>query len=476
MKTPALSFPPPAAVNPNLVAFASDALGEAVSGVVGDVAAAGGRALLVGGCVRDALLGARPKDVDIEVYGLEPGALKNVLRRRFEVISVGLSYGVFKLRGCEVDVSLPRRESKNGTGHRGFDVWGDPFMPLAEAASRRDFTVNAIYWDPRTGELLDPWNGRADLAAGVLRHTSAAFADDPLRVLRAMQFAARFLLVPAAETVELCRRIEPEGLPAERIFEEWSKLIVKGRKPSLGLAFLRDCGWVKYYPELDALTGVPQDPEWHPEGDVWNHTAHCLDAYAAARVGDVWEDTVVGFAVLCHDFGKAVTTRREESDGRIHAYGHEAAGVPLARSFLERMTRHRDLIESVLPLVEFHMRPHELWRTNASDAAIRRLARKVGRIDRLVRVDAADRGGRPPLVSDSPTHGPWLLERAAALALKDAAPRPILKGRHLIALGLAPGRGFSAILKAGFEAQLDGAFADAAGAVAWARERLGEQG
>ncbi|MDR2863869.1 MAG: HD domain-containing protein [Puniceicoccales bacterium] len=435
--------------------------------VVEAVTAAGGRALLVGGCVRDALLGAQPKDVDIEVYGLEAAALERVLRSRFAIVSVGQSFGVFKLKGCEVDVSLPRRESKAGTGHCGFVVQGDPHMGIAEAAARRDFTINAIYWDPRTGELLDPHGGRADLAGKIMRHTSPAFSEDPLRVLRAMQFAARFQLVPAPETVALCREITPEGLPPERIFEEWSKLILKGMKPSLGLTFLRDCGWVQYYPELVALIGCEQDPRWHPEGDVWNHTLHCLDAFAARRTGEAWEDLVVGLAVLCHDLGKAVTTKKE-ADGRWHAYGHEEAGVPIAQKFLERMTRHKELIDSVLPLVACHMRPLELWRIQAGDAAVRRLAGRVLRIDRLVRVDDADRRGRPPLVPEDSPQGKWLLERAAALAVEDSAPKPILKGRHLIGLGLKPSPAFRALLDEAFEAQLDGAFHDEDSAVAWA--------
>jgi tRNA nucleotidyltransferase (CCA-adding enzyme) len=448
---------------PELVKFDGEL--TTVAELVAVISQAGGRPLLVGGCVRDALLGTQPKDIDIEVYDLEAERLVGALRQHFQVISVGQSFGVFKIRGHDIDVSLPRRETKAGLGHRGFDVWGDPRMPLAEAAARRDFTINAIYWDPCTGELLDPHGGRRDLAGRVLRHTSPAFAEDPLRVLRAMQFAARFLLEPAPETIALCRQITPEGLPAERIFEEWAKLIRKGASPSLGLRFLRDCGWVRYFPELAALIGVPQDPQWHPEGDVWTHTLHCLDAFARQRTGDVWEDLVVGLAVLCHDLGKAVTTRTEE-DGRLHAYGHESAGVPLAQTFLERMTRHKELIESVLPLVELHMRPGELWRAQASDAAVRRLAQRVGRIDRLVRVDAADRGGRPPLPCDAAS-GLWLLERAKALALKDSAPKPILYGRHLLNLGMTPGPAFRLLLDAAFEAQLDGAFANEADGLVW---------
>jgi tRNA nucleotidyltransferase (CCA-adding enzyme) len=435
---------------------------------------AGGRPLFVGGCVRDALLGLPSKDLDIEVHGLPAETLKRALRARHDLISVGQSFGVFKLLKLPIDISLPRREMKTGAGHRGFAIWGDPRMGIPEAAARRDFTINALYWDPANDALLDPHNGLDDLRKRVLRHTSPAFAEDPLRVLRAMQFIARYQLVAAPETIALCRRIEPEGLPAERIFEEWTKLLLKGEQPSLGLHFLNATGWLRHYPELHALAGCPQDPQWHPEGDVWEHTLHCLDAFAQHREGDKWEDLVVGLAVLCHDFGKPATTRLGE-DGRWHAYGHEAAGGPPTRAFLQRMTRHKELIESVVPLVECHMRPLELHRAKAGDAAIQRLAQHVTRIDRLVRVDAADQRGRPPRDPGELPHGKWLLERATALSIKASAPKPILRGRDLIQLGLAPGREFRAILSEAFEAQLDGAFSDATGAVAWARNRVNKR-
>ena len=456
---------------PNLIPLDGEL--KPAGGIIRTIIDAGGRPLFVGGCVRDALLGHHSKDLDIEVHGLDAGTLKRALRARHDLISVGQSFGVFKLRKLPIDISLPRREKKTGTGHRGFAVWGDPNMGIPEAASRRDFTINALYWDPASGVLLDPHNGLGDLRARILRHTSPAFAEDPLRVLRAMQFIARYQLVAAAETLALCRRIEPEGLPAERIFEEWAKLLLKGEKPSLGLHFLNATGWLRHYPELHALDGCPQDPQWHPEGDVWTHTLHCLDAFAQHRTGDKWEDLVVGFAVLCHDLGKPATTQRG-SDGRWHAYGHEMAGGPPTRAFLQRMTRHRDLIESVVPLVECHMRPLELYRTKAGDTAVQRLAQYVTRIDRLVRVDAADQRGRPPRDPGELPHGKWLLERASALAIRASAPKPILKGRDLIQLGQMPGREFGTILSEAFEAQLDGAFSDATGAIAWALRRLGK--
>lgn len=434
---------------------------------------AGGRPLLVGGCVRDALMQVPVLDVDIEVYGLGTRQVEAALRKEFGIITVGAAFGVTKLKDFPVDVSVPRRENRTGAKHTDFDVQADPTMTPKDAAERRDFTLNAIMWDPFTGEILDPWGGVADLQAKRLRHVSAKFAEDPLRVLRAMQFAARFEFSVAPETVALCATLTQADLPPERLMEEWTKLLLRGRKPSVGLAFLKDCGWTKFYPELHAIIGVPQDPEWHPEGDVWSHTLHCLDAFARGRVGDRDEDLIVGLAVLLHDLGKATRTKVEPHDGRIHSYGHEEAGVPLAEKFLAQVTRETKLLESVLPLVRWHAQPHELFRAKAGDAAVRRLATKVLRIDRLIRVDLADRQGRPPLwPGEASPQGLWLAERAAALKVAASAPKRIVLGRHLIAMGHKPAGWFSQVLDEAFEAQLDGAFGDEAGGLAWLTERM----
>ncbi|MFM9016226.1 MAG: CCA tRNA nucleotidyltransferase [Verrucomicrobiota bacterium] len=283
---------------------------------------AGGRPLLVGGSVRDALMGVPVLDFDVEVYGLGTRQVETALKREFGVVTVGAAFGVTKLKDLPVEVSVPRRENRTGARHTDFAVEADPTMTPKDAAERRDFTVNAVMWDPFTGEIIDPWGGLADLEAKRLRHVSAKFSEDPLRVLRAMQYAARFEFSVAPETVALCATLSQEHLPTERLMEELSKLILRGRRPSLGLAFLRDCGWTGFYPELHAVIGVEQDPEWHPEGDVWNHTSLCLDAFARERTGERDEDLIVGLAVLLHDLGKAGTTRREPHDGRLHAYGH----------------------------------------------------------------------------------------------------------------------------------------------------------
>ena len=439
------------------------------------VAAAGGRALMVGGSVRDALLGEAANDLDFEVFGLEPEALKRLLARHFDLDLVGQSFGVLKIRHLDIDVSIPRRESKRGLGHKGFDIHSEPGLTLAEAAERRDFTINAMAFDPLAGELLDPFGGRLDLEARTLRHVSEKFAEDPLRVLRGMHFAARFALEAAPETIVLCRRIEPEGLPRERIFEEWRKLILLGHEISRGLAFLRATGWIRYTPELAALIDCPQDPEWHPEGDVWTHTCHVMDAFARERLGEPWEDLVVGFGCLCHDFGKPATTTHDD-DGRIRSKGHEERGEAPTRSFLARMTRQSQLAHEVVPLVREHLKPTVLHKAGAGHAAVRRLARRVGRIDRLVRVARADHAGRPPRPFDGFPAGDWLLEQARALHVADHKPVPIVMGRHLIELGLEPGPHFGDLLEACLDAQLDGAFADLEGGLEFARGLLAERG
>lgn len=431
----------------------------------------GGRAYFVGGCVRDWLMGVEPKDLDIEIYGIEPDVLEEILSRKFKFEIVGKSFGVWILKGYDIDVSIPRRERKTGEGHKAFEIEGDPYMSVDDACARRDFTINAILYDFLENEITDPYGGVKDIEKKILRHTSDRFSEDPLRVLRAMQFSARFNFSVAEETVELCSKIPFENLPPERVFEEWKKLILRGRKISYGLNFLLACGWIKYFPELAATVGCEQDPFWHPEGDVFTHTGFCMDSFAEDRIGDEWEDLVVGFAVLCHDFGKPLTTTVGK-DGKIHSYGHDVAGVKPTVKFLERMTRERALIEQVVPLVQRHMAILDMWRSKAGDAAIRRLAAKVVRIDRLVRVDKADRNGRPPIEPEESPQGLWIMERANELKVRDSAPVPIVMGRHLIDAGLKPGPGFGDVLKAAYDAQLDGVFSDLEGGMAHVNKML----
>ena len=442
-----------------------------------------GRPRLVGGCVRDWLLGLEPKDFDIEVAGADYETLVRVLAPFGDADLVGRSFGIVKLRlaGTEYDFSLPRRESKTGAGHRGFAVAPDPTLSDAESAARRDFTINAIAYDPLTKEVIDPHGGQADLRARMLRHTSAAFGEDPLRVLRAMQLAARFDLTLAPETAALCRSIAGafRELPVERVWGEWEKWAVKSTVPSRGIAVLEQAGWLAHFPEIAVLASVPQEPEWHPEGDVLVHTNYCLDALARLeewRQSDATRRRYLIFAVLAHDFGKPATTVRTDRRGTLRwmSPGHEEAGGPPTESFLRRIGAPLDLIDWVGPLVRHHLAHHH-GQPELTDSAVRRLARKLApaTIGDLCLVMWADHLGRPPLISpETELRIQALREKAHALAVRDAAPRPLILGRHLLELGLTPGPHFKAILAACSEAQLEGAFTDETGGCEWLGEYL----
>jgi len=431
---------------------------------------AGGRTWLVGGCVRDLALGRQPRDLDLEIFGLPPGQIHALLGEHFLVQFVGKAFGVFKLQGLPIDISIPTRLLTSPESVPGLLRQADPGVDIDDALARRDFTMNAMAWDRDTLEFRDPFGGRADLEAHVLRHVSDRFVEDPLRVLRGMQLAARFGLTAAPETIALCRSLTQEGQPSERLWEEWKKLLLQGVTPSLGLRFLSDCGWLRFYPELAALQGCAQDPTWHPEGDVWVHTLHCLDWYARERNGNQEDDLIVGLGILCHDFGKPATTKDEF--GHITSRGHEPEGEAPARRFLERLTNQEDLINAVIPLVLCHLRPRLLHEAKASDSAVRRLARQVQRIDRLVRVARADHAGRPPKPFDGFPAGEWLLERARRLDVEARAPAPIVMGRHLLELGVQPGPGMGRLLDECYEAQLDGLFTTLGDGLAYARSQL----
>lgn len=431
----------------------------------------GGRTWLVGGCIRDLVLGRQPRDLDLEVAGLPPGQLHALLSEQFSVQFVGKAFAVFKLQGLPIDISIPSRILPSSTTSIPTLVrQADPDISIDDALARRDFTINAMAWDPDTRELRDPFNGRDDLHARILRHASPQFAEDPLRVLRGMQLCARFEFTAALETVALCQTLSQDNQPRERLWEAWKKLLLQGCKPSMGLHFLRDCGWLRFYPELAALQDCPQDPLWHPEGDVWIHTLHCLDWFAGERSGNEEDDLIVGLAILSHDFGKPATTRQDYE--HITSRGHESAGEEPTRCFLERLTNQHDIIDGVLPLVLCHLRPRALYDAQASDSAVRRLARQVKRLDRLVRVARADHAGRPPKVFDGFPAGEWLLSRAKQLDVAHQAPVPILMGRHLLELGVPAGPEMGRLLDECYEAQLDGEFATLEEGLMFAKHKL----
>ncbi len=422
--------------------------------------------MLVGGCVRDELMGLEPKDWDIEVYNIEPKKLRAILENFGRVDAVGEAFTVYKI-GQDLDVALPRRERKTGRGHKGFVVEGDPEMSFAEAATRRDFTINAILKDILTGEIIDIFDGRKDIENKLLRVVSKeTFAEDSLRVLRAAQFAARFEFEIEPDTIELCKQIDLTDLPKERIWGEFEKILLKAEKPSIGLQWLYDLGVVaQLFPELECLVGVPQESEWHPEGNVDVHTLMVADE-ARKLIDDLpyAKQVTVMLGAVCHDFGKPATTAF--FDGRWRSHAHDEAGVEPTISFLDKLgifTIHGfDVREQVIQLVRYHLKPGEFYkvRENLGDGAFRRLARKV-EPDLLYRVAKADSLGRNPewLPKEKwfkAEAQEWFIEKVRELAVEEKAPEPILMGRHLIELGLKPSRQFGEITDAVYELQLDG--------------------
>lgn len=440
--------------------------------------------MLVGGCVRDELMDIEPKDWDLEIYGIEPLRLKEILISAGRVDAVGEAFTVYKI-GQDLDVALPRRERKTGRGHRGFVVEGDPQMSFEEAAKRRDFTINAIMQDALTGEIIDSFGGREDLRRKLIRHVSGdTFAEDSLRVLRAAQFAARFEFDIHPETVDICRSIDLTDLPKERIWGELEKLLLKAQKPSVGLGWLYELGIARQlFPELEALVGVPQEKEWHPEGDVDVHTLLVVD-----RARELIEDlpyakkVAVMLGALCHDFGKPPTTKFFE--GRWRSHGHDEAGVEPTLSFLDKLGIYTldgyDVREQVAQLVRYHLKPGEFYKTRKTlgDGAFRRLARKV-EPDLLYRVARADTLGRnaPWLPKETwfdAVPQEWFINRARELEVETEAPKPFLMGRHLIELGLKPSSRFGEITKAVYEMQLDGKISSLEDAIEAARSLIQE--
>ena len=422
------------------------------------VKAAGGNTYYVGGFVRDRLLGTDNKDVDVEVHGVTPETLMQILEECGEPLSYGQSFGIYSLRGEDIDIAMPRRERKTGAGHRDFEVDVDPFIGTYEAARRRDFTINALMEDVLTGEIVDHFGGQEDLAKKVIRHIDGAtFVEDPLRVLRAAQFAARFGFSVAPETIDLCRTIDLSSLSRERVTEEMKKALLKAEKPSVFFEVLREMDQLgTWFPELEDLIGVEQDPVFHPEGDVWTHTMQVVDRAAAFR-DQVSEPFRFMMLALTHDMGKAVTTAFVK--GRIHAYEHETQGVPIVSRFIHRLTNEHEVISYVLNMVPLHMRPNIAAYNRTSLKSTNRMFDAAAAPGDLIYFAQADH----PVVSGSEEFSgdPEFLEERLRSYL-DTMAQPHVTGRDLIEAGIEPGEQMGELLDYAHKLRLAGIDRDSA--------------
>lgn len=455
---------------------------EKARGIARAIDAAGGKTYFIGGFVRDRLLGApdgdavanadadavanagavavanadanavADTDVDVEVHGVPVDTLRGILEQFGKVLTIGKSFGVYQIKGFDIDIAVPRREKNTGRGHRDFEIYTDPFLGEEAAARRRDFTINALMQDVLTGEIVDCFGGQEDLKNGIIRHIdSESFVEDPLRVLRAAQFAARFEFKVADETVCLCRSIDLSALPRERVTAELEKALCKGRKPSIFFEVLREMDQLDFwFPELVSLIGLPQDPIFHPEGDVWTHVMRALDKAAGYR-DRVEEPFRFMLVPLVHDLGKIETT--EEVNGRIHTYQHDKVGLPIASRFLHRLTNDASVIRYVMNMTELHMRPNTMAYAGSSIKKTNRLFDEAVSPYDLILFSAVDMSSEH-YKGEREDNLKFLLQRLEIY--KDYMDRPYVSGKDLIDAGLAPGENFREILRYAHKLRLAG--------------------
>lgn len=412
----------------------------------------GGRVYYVGGFVRDRLRREESKDVDIEVHGIPAPQLEAILDTLGTRTEMGASFGIYSLKHYDLDIAMPRQEQATGRGHRDFAVFTDPFLGTEKAALRRDFTVNAMMEDVLTEEIIDHFGGQADLKRGIIRHVNdASFVEDPLRVLRGAQFAARFGFTVAEETVALCRTMDLSALARERVMGELEKALLKAEKPSIFFEILREMNQLEdWFPEVQALIGIPQEPRFHPEGDVWNHTMLVLDQAAALRV-QAKEPLAFMLSALCHDFGKRDAIQVD--NGRIRALGHETAGLPIAEALLTRITTEKKLHSYVRSMVELHMRPNILAGQQSGVKSYCRLFDQSVCPDDLLLLAKADALGCGTGKNYTPMEQTL---RRMLEAYEELMSRPFVQGADLVKAGFQPGKDFSEALAYAHKLRLAG--------------------
>lgn len=459
--------------------------------IITELARKGNQCLIVGGAVRDTVLGTEPDDIDIEVYQINYQDLCAFLQQHGKVDLVGKKFGTIQFKpfgsNVEYDFSIPRKENKAGISHKDFDITFDVDMRIDEAAERRDFTFNSMAYDPLTDKLYDYFNGLDDIRRTTLRHTSNKFNQDALRIYRAMQLQCRFGFTLHPDTVEEIRykmilSDDCQTLPKERIYDEWKKWAQKGTHHHLIFEFMHKTGLILYYPELKALKATPQDTEWHPEGDVETHTELCLKHWdqILKNISDTFTDDekiIIPMAILLHDIGKPATTEVKIKKGtaRVTSEGHEALGGTMAKDFLERIGFPEKYVTPICNLITNHLAGVNISCITAPSGkrkAVKRLANRLypATINQLLALMLCDTNGRSFPEHRTPTGYNDIKDLAKEFNVLETKYEYILMGRHLAEVGLQPGPQYGNILAKANEAQENGEFNDLDGAKIWLTE------
>lgn len=423
--------------------------------IASDISERGGTTYFVGGYVRDQLLGKESKDIDVEIHGISVKDTKQILESYGNVDTVGASFGVLMLKGVDIDFAFPRKESKVGSKHTDFEVQVDPFLDIREAVRRRDFTMNSILQNVLTGEYVDLFNGREDIDNKLIKvvdeHT---FVEDALRPLRACQFSSRLGFEIDHHLLNLSKGLNYSHLSRERIMVELDKALLSD-KPSVALEYMYEMGILdKLIPELSALKGCPQNPEFHPEGDVWNHTMLVVDE--GAKVKHLSKNPrYFMYACLLHDIGKPDTTKEDEK-GILRSIDHETVGAEISKKVLKRLTTEKDLVHYVSKLTEYHMKAHKLM--EIKEYKVKKMMLDVD-MHELLLLNKCDISGRDTGAKTSKRLEE--LEDKQKLVSNLSVGEfgkitPLFKGKDLIELGFKPGKELGVLLENTFELQLQG--------------------
>lgn len=426
-----------------------------------EVKRVGGETYYVGGLVRDEILGKENKDIDIEVYGVTTEQLAGILSQFGKVDTIGSSFGILNIHGYDIDVAQPRKENCTGRGHKDFEVFVDPFLSTKDACERRDFTINAIMKNVLTEEIVDHFGGQEDLKAGIIRHVSdQTFSEDPLRVLRAAQFAARFGFEIADETVELAKNADLTALPRERVYGELQKVFLKAERPSIFFDSMYEMNQTGWFKEVYDLKKVQQESKWHPEGNVYIHTMNTIDHAARLKSQAKFPEKYM-MAAVTHDLGKTTATYVDEN-GRIRAIGHDTEGVPLAEAFVQRLTNEVDMCKYVTNMVSLHMQTHNNFNNKAKHRSTNPMFDKSICPEDLILLTEADSSGAAIWGVENPNQTyettrnerEWLIERLEHY--RELMKQPQLTGKDLIAMGAKPGPMFSTALEEAHRLHLSG--------------------